>query len=65
MVHLKDRLEGTYSKLKDRNFGPCEILKKISDNAYGQRKEFNNVTQRTGRQFRPATQWTPLRRRVY
>jgi len=36
MVHLhKDtHASGLYSKLKARNFGPCEILRKINDNAY-------------------------------
>lgn len=36
MVHLhKDRQSSrNYSKLKAKNFGPCEILKKIDENAY-------------------------------
>lgn len=36
MVHLqRGRFpQGSYSKLKNRNFGPCQILKKISNNAY-------------------------------
>lgn len=35
-VHLlKDRQPAcSYSKLKARNFGPCEILRKINDNVY-------------------------------
>lgn len=36
MVHLrKGRFpQGNYSKLKNKNFGPCQIIRKISNNAY-------------------------------
>lgn len=36
MIHLRKGrfLADTYDKLQDRKYGPCYILKKISDNAY-------------------------------
>lgn len=35
MFHLHNRqLAGSYSKLKARKFGPCEVLNKMSDIAY-------------------------------
>lgn len=44
IVHLKDRFPaGLYSKLKDRNFGSCTILRKINGMVLCHQHEFNIV----------------------